>query len=155
MTATVEMTAGDVVITMDRAKAPCTVNSFVSLAEQGYFDDTVCHRLTDTGIFVLQCGDPTATGMGGPGYTIRDEVTPDLTYPAGTVAMAKRPQPDTGGSQFFLVWQDTDLPPEYTVFGHIDQSGLDVIGGIAEQGVDGTDMTSPNAEAKITAVTLG
>lgn len=155
VTATLELTAGDVTITMDRAKAPCTVNSFVSLTEQGYFDDTDCHRLTDYGIFVLQCGDPTATGTGGPGYTVADEVTPDLTYPAGTVAMAKRPQPDTGGSQFFLVWADTELPPEYTVFGTMDQAGIDVVGGIAAQGVDAADQTSPIAEAKITSVTLG
>ena len=152
---TLHLTAGDVNITMDREKAPCTVNSFVSLTEQGYFDDTVCHRLTDTGIFVLQCGDPTATGTGGPGYTISDEVTDDLTYPTGTVAMAKRQPPNTGGSQFFLVWADTDLPPEYTVFGQMDQAGIDVVGGIAAQGVDGTDGQSPNAEAKITNVTLG
>ncbi|AQP44530.1 peptidylprolyl isomerase [Tessaracoccus flavus] len=152
---TLQLTAGDINIQMDRAKAPCTVNSFVSLAEQGYFDDTDCHRLTDMGIFVLQCGDPTATGTGGPGYTIRDEVSSDLTYPAGTVAMAKRQPPNTGGSQFFLVWADTDLPPEYTVFGTMDQAGIDVVGGIAAQGVDGTDGVSPNAEARITSVTLG
>ncbi len=78
-----------------------------------------------------------------------------LTYPAGTVAMAKRPQPDTGGSQFFLVWADTPLPPEYTVFGTMDQAGLDVVGGIAAQGVDAADQTSPIAEARITSVTLG
>lgn len=155
VTATLNMTAGDVTITMDRAKAPCTVNSFVSLVEQGYFDDTDCHRLTDYGIFVLQCGDPTATGTGGPGYTIPDEVDKSLTYPAGTVAMANRGTKDTGGSQFFLVWADTELPPTYTVFGTIDQAGLDVVGGIAAQGVDAGDQTSPIAEAKITGVTLG
>ena len=152
---TLHLTAGDVNLTLDRAKAPCTVQSFVSLAEQGYYDDTVCHRLVDYGIFILQCGDPTATGMGGPGYTIPDEVDSSLTYPAGTVAMAKRPQPDTGGSQFFLVWADTPLPPEYTVFGTMDQAGLDVVGGIAAQGVDAADQTSPIAEARITSVTLG
>lgn len=155
VTATVHLTAGDVTITMDRAQAPCNINSFVSLAQQGYFDNTECHRLTDFGIFVLQCGDPTATGTGGPGYTIVDEVTRDLTYPAGTVAMAKRPSPNTAGSQFFLVYADTDLPPEYTVLGTMDQAGTDVVGGIAAQGVDGFDKTSPIAEAKITSVTLG
>ena len=152
---TLHLTAGDVNLTLDRAKAPCTVNSFVSLAEQGYFDDTECHRLVDYGIFILQCGDPTATGTGGPGYTIPDELVPAPTYPAGTVAMAKRQPPNTGGSQFFLVWADTPLPPEYTVFGTMDQAGLDVVGGIAAQGVDAADQTSPIAEAKITSVTLG
>ena len=152
---TLHLTAGDVDLTLDRAKAPCTVHSFVSLAEQGYFDDIECHRLVDYGIFILQCGDPTATGTGGPGYTIPDELVPEPTYPAGTVAMAKRQPPNTGGAQFFLVWADTPLPPEYTVFGTMDQAGLDVVGGIAAQGVDAADQTSPIAEAKITSVTLG
>ena len=155
VTATLHMTAGDVGLTLDREQAPCTVNSFVSLAEQGFYDDTVCHRLVDTGLFILQCGDPTATGTGGPGYTIPDEVTPELTYPRGTVAMAKRQPPHTGGSQFFLVWDDTELPPEYTVFGTIDEAGLEVISGIAAQGVDPADGMAPIAEAKITSVSLG
>jgi len=152
---TLHLTAGDVSLTLDRATAPCTVNSFVSLAEQGFYDDTECHRLVDYGIFILQCGDPTATGTGGPGYTIPDELNPPPTYPAGTVAMAKRQPPNTGGSQFFLVWADTPLPAEYTVFGTMDQAGLDVVAGIAAQGVDGTDQTSPNAEARIESVSLG
>ena len=107
------------------------------------------------GIFILQCGDPTATGTGGPGYTIPDEVDKAVTYPAGTIAMAKRQAPNTGGSQFFLVWADTELPPEYTVFGTMDQAGLDVVGGIAAQGVDGVDGMSPIAEARIQSVTMG
>ena len=151
---TLHLTAGDVPITMDREAAPCAVNSFVSLAEQGYFDDTECHRLTDYGIFVLQCGDPSSTGAGGPGYTFADEVTPSLTYPTGTVAMANRGR-DTNGSQFFLVYADTELKPDYTVFGTMDQAGIDVVGGIAAEGVDATDGTSPIAEAKITGVSLG
>lgn len=153
-TATIHLTAGDVEIELDRANTPCTVNSFVSLARQGYFDDTECHRLTDTGIFVLQCGDPTATGMGGPGYSFEDETASDMTYPAGTVAMANA-GPDTNGSQFFLVWDDTELPPDYTVFGTMNQAGLDVVAGIAAQGVAAEDGTSPIAEARIDAVTLG
>lgn len=154
VTATMKLTAGDVTITMDRGAAPCTVNSFVSLAEQGYFDNTKCHRLTDYGIFILQCGDPTASGTGGPGYTFADEVKPDATYPAGTVAMANRGA-DTNGSQFFLVYADSQLPPDYTVFGKMDQAGIDVVGGIAAQGVDAADKTSPIAEARITSVSLG
>lgn len=159
VTATLGLTAGDVTITMDRAAAPCTVNSFLSLAEQGYFDDTACHRLTDYGIFVLQCGDPSETGRGGPGYASADELAPirDLgldAYPAGTVAMANA-GPDTQGSQFFLVYADSALAPDYTVFGTMDQAGIDVVGGIAAQGVDAADGISPIAEAHITAVTLG
>lgn len=153
--ATLHMTAGDVTITMDRAKAPCTVNSFLSLARQGYFDDTVCHRLVDYGIFILQCGDPTGTGTGGPGYVMAEELKGTTGYPAGTVAMAKRQQPGTTGSQFFLVWADTPLPPEYTVFGTMDEAGLAVVGGIAAQGVAAEDGVSPIAEARITSVTLG
>src|SRR5699024_8063385 len=80
--------------------APCTVNSFLSLAGQEYFDDTDCHRLTTEGIFVLQCGDPTGTGSGGPGYSFADELDGSETYPAGTLAMANA-GPDTNGSQFF------------------------------------------------------
>lgn len=159
VTATIGLTAGDVTITMDRSKAPCTVNSFVSLAEQGYFDDTECHRLTDYGIFVLQCGDPSATGRGGPGYSYGDELDAikDLgrdAYPTGTVAMANA-GPHTNGSQFFLVYADSQLAPDYTVFGTMDQAGIDVVGGIAAQGVDAADSTSPIAEARITTVSLG
>ncbi|MGO1384223.1 MAG: peptidylprolyl isomerase [Arachnia sp.] len=154
-TAVLSLTAGDVEITLDREAAPCTVNSFESLATQGYFDDTACHRLTDTGIFVLQCGDPTGTGMGGPGYSFADETDDSMTYPPGTVAMANA-GPDTNGSQFFLVWDDSSvLDPDYTVFGTMDQAGLDVVAGIAAQGVAAEDDTSPIAEALITSVTLG
>jgi len=152
--ATVHFAAGDVTITLDQASAPCTVNSFLSLAGQGFYADTRCHRLVDTGIFILQCGDPTATGSGGPGYSFPDELTGRETYPAGTVAMANR-GPDTNGSQFFLVWADSPLPPSYTVFGRMDKAGLAVIQGIASQGVDGTDGISPIADASISSVTLG
>ncbi len=153
--ATVHLGDEEVHLDLDREQAPCTVNSFLSLVEQGFYDGTDCHRLVDQGIFILQCGDPTATGAGGPGYTIPDEVNDDLTYPAGTVAMAKRPQPDTGGSQFFLVWADTPLPPEYTVFGTMDDQSTTVIASIAAQGVDGSDLTSPIAPAHINQITLG
>lgn len=155
VTASIELTAGTIDVTMDRAKAPCTVNSFLSLVEQKYYDNTDCHRLVDHGIFILQCGDPTATGTGGPGYTIPDEVKPNTTYPAGTIAMAKRQAPNTGGSQFFFVYADTDLPAEYTVLGTMDQRGIDLIGEIASQGVDATDGTTPIAEAKISSISLG
>ncbi len=153
-TATLSLTAGDVEITLDREGAPCTVNSFESLAAQGFFDDTDCHRLTDFGIFVLQCGDPTGTGTGGPGYSFADETDSSMTYPAGTVAMANA-GPDTNASQFFLVWDDSELPPDYTVFGTMDQAGLDVVAGIAAQGVEADGSERPIAEARITSVTLG
>lgn len=153
-TATLQFPDGPIELTMDRAHAPCTVHSFVSLAQQGFFTGTTCHRLTDQGIFVLQCGDPTGTGTGGPGYTIPDELTGSETYPPGTVAMANRGQPDTGGSQFFLVWQDSPLPAQYTVFGSLDAEGLEVLGRMASQGVAaGTE--SPIADTTISDVTLG
>lgn len=152
--ATLHLTAGDITITLDRAAAPCAVNSFLSLAQQGWYDGTNCHRLTDYGLFILQCGDPTGSGSGGPGYVFPDELTGDEQYLSGTVAMANR-GPDTNGSQFFLVWDDSPLDPDYTVFGQMDGAGLEVLRGIAAQGIDAGDGMSPLAEAKIEGVTLG
>lgn len=141
-TGTVEatMTLNDtpVTLTLDREAAPCTVNSFVSLARQGYFDGTACHRVVDQGIFVLQCGDPSGTGSGGPGYAVPDEFDAITGYPAGTLAMANSGQPNTGGSQFFIVFADSPLPPQYTVFGSTDQAGIDLAAGIAAGGNDGS-----------------
>lgn len=134
-TATMTLPGGTVTITLDRAATPCTVGSFVHLAQAGYFDGTGCHRLTTGGLAVLQCGDPTGTGSGGPGYSFADETTPSLVYRAGTVAMANA-GPDTNGSQFFLVYADSQLPPDYTVFGAIT-GGLDVLTKIAAAGVNG------------------
>lgn len=151
---TLTTTQGPVTITMDRAAAPCTVHSFESLAIQGFYDDTQCHRLVDSGIFVLQCGDPTGTGRGGPGYRFADEVTPSATYPGGTVAMANA-GPDTNGSQFFLVYDDSDLPPNYTVFGQMDQESRGVVARIAVEGQDGSNPDGsgkPNNEARIVSV---
>ena len=147
---------GPITITMDRAKTPCTINSFRSLARQKYFDDTVCHRLVDSGIFVLQCGDPTASGSGGPGYSFADELSGSETYPAGTVAMANS-GPDTNGSQFFLVFADSPLPAAYTVFGQMDKAGLNVVNKIQAEGQDGSFASSggggkPNNPAKISSV---
>ena len=141
-------------IKLDRATAPCTVGSFVHLAEAGYFDNTPCHRMTGSStLSVLQCGDPSGTGSGGPGYTYADETTPDMTYPAGTVAMANA-GPDTNGSQFFLVYEDSTLPPDYTVFGTIT-SGLDVIQGIAAKGITGSgNATKPVEPVTISTVTV-
>ncbi|MFJ6720397.1 MULTISPECIES: peptidylprolyl isomerase [unclassified Streptomyces] len=145
--------AGDVNFQMDASKTPQTVNSFKSLADKGFFDNTKCHRLVTGGIFVLQCGDPQGTGMGGPGYTIPDENLDSLgkpndqgqvIYPAGTVAMANTGQPGTGGSQFFLVYKDSPLAPSYTPFGKIDAAGLKVVEDIAKAGTaDGAQDGAP------------
>lgn len=151
---TLRMTEGEVTITMDRSKAPCAVNSFESLAQQGYFNNTQCHRLVDSGIFILQCGDPTGTGRGGPGYAFADELTGSETYGPGVVAMANAGA-DTNGSQFFLVWADSPLPPKYTVFGTLDADSLKVIQSIASQGVDAHKAPQPISPAKIESVVLG
>jgi peptidyl-prolyl cis-trans isomerase B (cyclophilin B) len=147
--------AGDIDLTLDREATPCTVNSFVSLAEQGYFDGTQCHRITTQGIFVLQCGDPTATGMGGPGYKFADELTGEETYPAGTLAMANA-GPDTNGSQFFIVYDDTQLDPNYAVFGQVGEAGLEIVQGIAAKGAaDGAPDGPPAEQVDIEKVTIG
>lgn len=153
----VKMNAGDVVITMDRSKTPCTVNSFESLARQGYFDQTKCHRLTDAGIRVLQCGDPTATGSGGPGYEFANETDGTESYTTGVVAMANA-GPDTNGSQFFLVWGDStqlDQAPNYTIFGRMDAASVGVVATIAADGEDGSNGDGdgkPNNAAEIISV---
>lgn len=134
-TLTIVTNCGTIVAKLDGAKAPHTVNSFAFLASKHYFDDSPCHRLTTQGIYVLQCGDPSGSGSGGPGYTIPDENLAGATYPAGTLAMANTGQPHTGGSQFFLCYQNTQLPPQYTPFGVIT-SGLDVLRAIAAAGED-------------------
>jgi peptidyl-prolyl cis-trans isomerase B (cyclophilin B) len=136
--ATMATSIGDLKLTLDSDATPCTVHSVVSLAEQGYFDDTTCHRLTTNPQFgVLQCGDPTATSTGGPGYTVPDELTGDETYPAGTLAMANTGQPNSGGSQFFICYVDTDLPPSYAVFGTIDEASVQLVADAAAAGVQG------------------
>lgn len=146
---------GDVGATLDAASAPCTVNSFLSLSEQGYYDDTPCHRLTTAGIFVLQCGDPTGVGSGGPGYSFADELTGDEKYPGGTLAMANA-GPDTNGSQFFIVYDDTELPPAYTVFGEVDPAGLEVVQDVAAQGTaNGAPDGPPKEKVQIESVTTG
>jgi peptidyl-prolyl cis-trans isomerase B (cyclophilin B) len=143
---------GVITATLDGSATPCTANSFTSLARQGYFDHTKCHRLTTQGIFVLQCGDPTGTGSGGPGYSFDDELTGQETYPAGTLAMANA-GPNTNGSQFFLVYADTSLPSSYTVFGKIDPAGRRVVESIAKAGTaDGGSDGAPKEDVVITSV---
>ncbi len=129
VTAVITTSCGDVVIELDADAAPETVNSFVFLAEQGYFNGTVSHRVVSG--FMIQAGDPTATGRGGPGYSIPDELPTEegFVYSRGTLAMANA-GPNTGGSQFFLVLVDVPLPPSFSVFGMVT-SGLDVMDRIA------------------------
>jgi peptidyl-prolyl cis-trans isomerase B (cyclophilin B) len=126
---------GNIVINLLNSKATCAVNSFVSLASQKFYNKTSCHRLVTSGIFVLQCGDPTGTGSGGPGYQFSDENLAGAKYPAGTLAMANS-GPNTTGSQFFLVYKNTPgLQPNYTPFGTI-VSGLKIVQNVAKAGSD-------------------
>jgi peptidyl-prolyl cis-trans isomerase B (cyclophilin B) len=159
-TMTLSTTCGDIGIALKTSAAPHTVNSFDFLASKGYFDHTKCHRLTTNGIYVLQCGDPTGTGSGGPGYTIPDENLKDTSlkggvYPAGTVAMANTGQKHTGGSQFFLVYQDSQLPPSYTPFGTVDAAGMKILKKIAAAGENtGQGDGAPNATVVINKATV-
>lgn len=132
--ATINTNRGAIVINLLNSKATCTVNSFVFLAEHGYFNNTPCPRLVTAGIFVLQCGDPTGTGSGGPGYAFYSENLAGASYPASTVAMANAGSPGSNGSQFFLVFKNTPLSPSYTPFGKI-VSGLSILQDLAKAGI--------------------
>ncbi|MEU1308501.1 peptidylprolyl isomerase [Streptomyces cinnamoneus] len=153
-------TCGSIDVKLDAANAPHTVNSFEFLAKEGFFDHSKCHRLTTGGIYVLQCGDPKGTGQGGPGYTLPDENLKDEklkgnVYPAGTIAMANTSRPNTGGSQFFLVYQDSQLPPQYTPFGTIGAEGMKVLKKIADAGEQsGAGDGAPNATVVIDKATV-
>jgi cyclophilin family peptidyl-prolyl cis-trans isomerase len=139
---------GDLTLTLDRAKAPCAAASFTYLASQQFFDGSICHRLVNEENFgVLQCGDPSGTGSGGPSYKYAEEVTDETTYPRGTIAMAKTSAPNTTGSQFFLCFVDTQLPPEYTVVGTVDEPGIAVLEKVAAGGIEGAGPTGDGAPA--------
>lgn len=166
---TITTNAGIIGFELDRSKAPCNVETFISLMQAKYFDGTSCHRETaseaadkKSGLYVLQCGDPSATGLGGPSWTSPDEApkflkpasaeanpmqaTQNVIYPAGTIAVANANQPanpqtgqegtsNTGSSQFFLVYKDTTLPANYSVIGKTDDAGLTVLQQIAKKGI--------------------
>jgi peptidyl-prolyl cis-trans isomerase B (cyclophilin B) len=147
---------GDLTLTLDRAKAPCAAASFTYLASQKFFDGSSCHRMVNQDAFgVLQCGDPTGTGMGGPSYKYAEEVSDTTTYPRGTIAMAKTGEPNTTGSQFFLCFVDTQLPPQYTVVGTVDEAGLAVLDTVAAGGNDGANGEGDGApNTPVTVSTL-
>jgi len=155
VTAIIDTSCGDITVALDPASAPETVNSFVFLAEEGYFDGTVAHRVVPS--FVIQAGDPTATGRGGPGYRLPDELPGEgFTYTRGTVAMANA-GPGTGGSQFFLVLADAPLPPSFSVFGSVIE-GLEVLDLIAQvptvARAAGQEPSSPTETVYIESVTI-
>lgn len=135
---TFKTNCGDIDIELIANAAPITTSAILTLARGGYYDGTLCHRLTTAGIFVIQCGDPLATGMGGPGWTFADENLPSSAknnYPAGTIAMANA-GPGTNGSQFFFTYKDSTIAPNYTIWGRVI-SGLDILTFIASKGVVG------------------
>jgi peptidyl-prolyl cis-trans isomerase B (cyclophilin B) len=132
--ATINTNRGAIVIDLLNSKATCTVNSFVFLAQKGFFNNTICPRLVTSGIFVLQCGDPTGTGTGGPGYEFESENLTGAQYTAGTLAMANSGTSNSNGSQFFIVYKNTPLPPSYTPFGEVT-SGLNILTAVAKAGV--------------------
>ncbi|TDU88575.1 peptidyl-prolyl cis-trans isomerase B (cyclophilin B) [Kribbella voronezhensis] len=146
---------GDLHLKLDSALAPCTVKSFLNLVGQKYFDNTKCHRLTvGAGLQVLQCGDPSGSGSGGPGYSFNDEVYPQLKYGRGILAMANA-GPNTNGSQFFIVYGDASaLTPAYTAFGTVDEAGLKAIDKVANAGVVPSPQGGPTDGAPYTPVEI-
>jgi peptidyl-prolyl cis-trans isomerase B (cyclophilin B) len=158
---------GNMGLMLANNESPCTVNSFASLIGQKYFDNTKCHRLTTSpGLGVLQCGDPKGDGTGGPGYQFANEYPTDqyppndpklqepVLYPRGTLAMANA-GPNTNGSQFFMVYKDSQLPPQYTVFGTIQADGLATLDKIAKAGVaGGGEDGAPASEVTIKSLLL-
>jgi len=158
---------GNMGLMLANNESPCTVNSFASLIGQKYFDNTKCHRLTTSAdLGVLQCGDPKGDGTGGPGYQFANEypttqyppndpkLQEPVVYPRGTLAMANA-GPNTNGSQFFMVYKDSQLPPQYTVFGTIQADGLAVLDKIAKAGVaGGGEDGAPTSEVTIKSLLL-
>ncbi|WP_307844328.1 peptidylprolyl isomerase [Actinospica acidithermotolerans] len=163
-TVTITTNLGDIVFTADGKDAPYTVESFVYLVDKGYYNNTKCHRLTTSGIYVLQCGDPLGTGAGTPGYAFQDENLSSLgtanssgtvTYKAGTVAMANAGY-GTNGSQFFLVYKDSPLAPSYTPWGTITK-GMDILQSVAAKGsnnANGTGDGAPKESVQIEKVAI-
>ncbi|MDO4911576.1 MAG: peptidylprolyl isomerase [Corynebacterium sp.] len=162
VTVTLHTTLGDIPMVLDRSVSPCTVNAISHLAEAGYYNDTVCHRITTSGIYVLQCGDPTGTGAGGPGFQFANEYPTDssddtstpILYTRGSIAMANAGA-DTNGSQFFLNYEDSPLPPNYTYFGEVSEAGLEVLDQIAANGAEGgASDGAPAEEVRIETATV-
>ena len=158
VSASMATSQGNIGLILANNESPCTVNSFASLIGQKYFDNTKCHRLTTSPeLGVLQCGDPKGDGTGGPGYGFGNEYPTDqyppndpkaqqpVVYPRGTLAMANSGQPNSNGSQFFMVYRDSQLPPQYTIFGTIQPDGLTVLDKIAKAGVAGGGDDGPPA----------
>jgi peptidyl-prolyl cis-trans isomerase B (cyclophilin B) len=163
-TMTIDTSLGKIVARLDGSKAACTVNSFRYLAGKNFFDKTKCHRLVTSGIKVLQCGDPSGTGTGGPAYGFANENVPkaaasgQATYKRGVIAMAHSSAPNSNGSQFFIVYGDSPLPAAYTVFGSVDDDAVAAVEKVAQKGTDdanGQGDGHPKEDVTITSVTVG
>jgi peptidyl-prolyl cis-trans isomerase B (cyclophilin B) len=158
-TMTLDTSLGAIEVEVNTAKAPCTARSFTFLASKNFFDNTKCHRLTTTeGLKVLQCGDPSGTGRGGPAYKFSEENLPNFTddtknYPIGTIAMANTGQPGSTGSQFFIVYGDTQLPGNYTVLGKVTK-GIELVQEAAKAGATGEDGKDAQDGKPKTEVTI-
>ncbi|WP_293769304.1 peptidylprolyl isomerase [uncultured Corynebacterium sp.] len=161
---TFKTSQGDIGMTLDRSLAPCTVNAITELAKQGYYDGSVCHRMTSGVLNVLQCGDPSGTGSGTPGFQFANEYPTDeadgegsaqtVVYPKGSIAMANAGV-DTNGSQFFINYDDSELAPDYTYFGNLTDKGQATLDKIAEKGVEGGSADgAPAEEVKIESVSV-
>ncbi len=163
VTVSIDTNLGNLDLALNREAAPCSVNSFVHLARSGFYDGTTCHRLTTSGIFVLQCGDPFGDGAGGPSYQFGVENTPTNDYPpypVGSVALARQGNdPNSNGSQFFIVYEDSpNLGADYSLIGKVT-SGLDVItdkvapGGVTDEKEPGSGDGKPKTEVKLEDIT--
>lgn len=146
--ATLHTNHGDIAIDFDAERSPQTVNNFVSLARDGFYDGVIFHRVIEG--FMIQGGDPTGTGTGGPGYRFRDELEGDGSYAKGTVAMANA-GPNTNGSQFFICHGSPGLPHAYTIFGNVS-SGMDAVDAIGTTETDRSDR--PLTDCVIDSVTI-
>lgn len=162
-TVTLVMGAGTLTLTLDRSAAPCAVHSFESLAGQGYYTGTSCHRLTNAGIRILQCGDPSGTGRGTSGYglapetdssliTCSDEARTECSYPAGVVVLA---DPEHDGGQFFMTYAESTIAGDRPVLGTVDEAGQRVLTEIAERGFKPGASPAPAADTTLKQVTLG
>ncbi|MBO0826341.1 MAG: peptidylprolyl isomerase [Streptosporangiales bacterium] len=157
VTATMATNRGNIVMSLDGKKAPCTVNSFQYLASKKFFDKTACHRVVNKQIYVLQCGKPAGTAQ-GPDYQFGTENIKGAKYTTGVLAMANSGTPDSNGSQFFIVWKNSPLPPQYTIFGHVT-GGLGMVEDVGKTGPTKNDPQAgggpPKKNVTIEKVTFG
>ncbi|APT84865.1 peptidylprolyl isomerase [Corynebacterium aquilae] len=163
VTVTLNTNDGPIPMKLDRSVSPCTVNAIEHLAKEKYYDNTQCHRITTSGIHVLQCGDPSAQGTGGPGFSFKDEFPVNdpkqnngqpIEYPRGSIAMANS-GPDTNGSQFFLNYAESPLPASYTYFGQVTDEGLKTLDTIASRGAaEGASDGKPAQDVIIATATV-